>query len=159
MFSLRLVAAFAGVALGATVVWAQNVDAIKQRREVMREIAKAGTPPFKMSKGELPFELAKVEAGLKTYQDQAAKLKGLFPENSKSGGDTDASPKIWADLTAFEKEVDTFIATAKAAADAIKDEATFKAEYPKVVRSCGACHKETDGFAPRLAESFKKMSQ
>jgi cytochrome c556 len=159
MFSLRLVAAFATLALGATMVWAQNLDAIKQRREVMREIAKAGTPPFKMSKGEIPFELSKVEAGLKDYQEQAAKLKGLFPDNSRTGGDTDASPKIWANLSAFEREVDTFIATAKAAADAIKDEATFKAEYPKVVRSCGACHKETDGFAPRLAESFKKLSQ
>lgn len=159
MFSLRLVAAFAALALGATMVWAQNLDAIKQRREVMKEIAKAGTPPFKMSKGEIPFDLAKVEAGLKTYQEQASKLKGLFPEESKTGGNTDASPKIWANLTAFGQEVDTFIATAKAAAGAIKDEATFKAEYPKVVRSCGGCHKETDGFAPRLAESFKKLSQ
>lgn len=159
MFSLRLVAVFGALALGATMVWAQNLDAIKQRRDAMKEIAKGGTPPFKMSKGEIPFELSKVEAGLKIYQDQASKLKGLFPDDSKTGGDTDASPKIWANRPAFEQEIDTFIATAKAAAGAIKDEATFKAEYPKVVRSCGACHKETDGFAPRLAESFKKLSQ
>lgn len=159
MFSLRLVAAFAALALGATMVLAQNLEAIKQRREVMGEIAKAGTVLFKMSKGEIQFELPKVEAGLKTYQEQAVKLKGLFPHDSKTGGDTDASPKIWANLTAFDQEVDTFVATAKDAAGAIKDETTFKAEYPKIARSCGGCHKQSDGFAPRLAESFKKLPQ
>jgi hypothetical protein len=25
------------------------------------------------------------------------------------------------------------------------------------LRSCGGCHKESDGFAPRLADSFKKL--
>lgn len=159
MFSVRLVAPFAALALGVTLVWAQNLDAIKQRREAMREIAKAGTPPFQMSKGEIPFELPKVEAALKIYQDQALKLKGLFPEDSRTGGNTDASAQIWTNRPAFEQEVETFIATAKAAAGAIKDEATFRAEYPKVVRSCGGCHKETDGFAPRLADSFKKLNQ
>ena len=141
---------------GTLIAYAQNADAITQRRAAMTNIAKAGTPPFNMSKGELPFDLAKVQAGLKTYQDEAAKLKGLFPDNSKTG-DTDASPKIWSARAEFNAAIDTFIATAKAAAGAIKNEATFKAEYPKVVRSCGGCHKDADGFAPRLADSFKKL--
>jgi cytochrome c556 len=141
---------------GTLIAYAQNADAITQRRAAMTNIAKAGTPPFKMSKGEAPFELAKVQAGLKTYQDEAAKLKGLFPDNSKTG-DTDASPMIWSARAEFNGAIDTFIATAKSAAAAIKDEATFKAEYPKVIRSCGGCHKDADGFAPRLADSFKKL--
>jgi cytochrome c556 len=156
---LRVAAVVAAVVVGATVVSAQNLDAIKQRREAMRAIAKAGTPPFKMSKGELPFELAAVQAGLKTYQEQGAKLKNLFPDDSKTGGDTDAAPKIWTARSDFNKAVDTFIATAKKAAGAIKDETSFKAEYQNVVRSCGGCHKDTDGFSPRLADSFKKMQQ
>ena len=159
MFRFRIVAVLAALGAGATVVWAQNLDAIKQRREAMREIAKAGTPPFKMSKGEIPFDLTKVQAGLKTYHEQASKLKLLFPEDSKTGGDTDASPKIWAKRPEFEKAIETFIATAKSAAETIKDEASFKAEYPKVFRSCGGCHNDTDGFSPRLADSFKKLSQ
>jgi cytochrome c556 len=154
---LRIAAVIAAVVVGATVVNAQNLDTIKQRREAMRAIAKAGSGPFKMSKGELPFELAPVQAGLKAYQEQASKLKGLFPEDSKTGGNTDASPKIWQARGEFESAVDTFIATAKKAAGAIKDEASFKVEYQNVVRSCGGCHKETDGFAPRLGDSFKKL--
>jgi cytochrome c556 len=156
---LRIVAAAAALAIGATAVYAQNLDAIKQRRDAMKNIAKAGTPPFQMMKGQAPFELAKVQAGLKAYQDEGAKLKTLFPADSKTGGDTDASPKIWQAKSEFDAAIDTFIATAKAAAGSIKDEATFKADYPKVAASCGGCHKDTDGFSPRLADSFKKMKQ
>jgi cytochrome c556 len=155
---LRIAATATALAIGATVVLAQNAEVIKQRREAMRAIAKAGTPPFKMSKGELPFDLATVQAGLKAYQEQGAKLKGLFPEDSKTGK-TDASSKIWQARSEFESAVDTFVGTAKSAAAAIKDEATFKDEYPKVVRSCGGCHKETDGFSPRLGDSFKRMQE
>jgi cytochrome c556 len=156
---VRFVAMVSVVVLGATAVWAQNLEAIKQRREVMKAIANAGTPNFNMMKGQIPFDLAKVQAGLKVYQDQAPKLKTLFPDDSKTGGDTDAPAKIWQAKPQFEAAIDTFVATAKTAAGAIKDEATFKAEYPKVVNSCGGCHKDADGFAPRLADSFKKLKQ
>ena len=57
-------------------------------------------------------------------------------------GETDTLP------AAFEKKADLFAkfdkiaADAKAAEGAIKDEASFKAEWPKVVSNCGGCHKE-----------------
>ena len=82
---LRIVAAVAALAIGATAVYAQNLDAIKQRRDAMKNIAKAGTPPFQMMKGQAPFELAKVQAGLKAYQDEGAKLKTLFPAELEDG--------------------------------------------------------------------------
>jgi cytochrome c556 len=143
---------------GTIIALAQGQDAITQRRLAMRAIATAGTPPLKMSKGEEPFELSKVQAGLKTYQAEGAKLKNLFPDNSKTG-DTEAQPKIWTARAEFSAAIDTFIATAKKAADTIKDEASFKAEYTNVLRSCGGCHKEADGFAPRLGDSFKRLKQ
>ena len=89
---LRIAAAVVALGLGATFAYAQNLDVIKQRRAVMKAIATAGTPNFKMMKGEIPFDLATVQAGLKTYQGEAAKLKDLFPDDAKTGGDTDASP-------------------------------------------------------------------
>jgi len=159
MLGRATIAALVALAAGATLLHAQNLDIIKQRREVMRTIAKAGGANFKMFKGEAPFELSKVQEGLKTYQEQAAKLKALFPPDAKTGGDTDAQPTIWTARPEFEKAVDAFIATAKAAAASIKDETSFKAEYQKVVQGCGNCHKERDGFAPRLADSFKKLNQ
>ena len=154
---LRIVAVAAALGIGVTMVHAQNLDVIKQRRDVMREIVKAGATPFKMTKGEAPFDLATVQAGLKAYQEQGAKFKNLFPDNSKTGGNTDATPKVWAAKADFNAAVDAFVANAKDVAAAIKDEATFKTEYPKAVRSCGGCHKESDGFSPRLGDSFKKL--
>ena len=83
----------------------------------------------------------------------------LAMKHVSTGGDTDAAPKIWAAKAEFTKAVDTFVSIAKTAAGAIKDEASFKANYQKVVESCGGCHKDTDGFAPPLRESFKKLKQ
>lgn len=153
---LRIAATVAVIAVGATAVYAQNLDVIKQRRETMRTIAEASARNFKMMKGEAPFELATVQAGLKTFQEQAAKFKAMFPDDSKTGGLSDAAPKIWTARAEFNAAIDTWIADAQAGATAIKDEASFKTEYPKVAKNCGGCHKSADGFTIGLGESFKK---
>lgn len=147
------------LAMGTTLAYAQNLDPIEKRRAAMKAIATAGTPPFQMMKGTVPLDLAKVQAALKTYQDEGAKLKTLFPQDSKSGGGTDASAKIWHERAAFDKAIDTFVSIAATAAPLIKDEQSFKAEYPKVAASCGGCHKDADGFSPGLGESMKKLKQ
>jgi cytochrome c556 len=138
---LRVVAVVAALAVGATAVWAQNAAGIAARKEAMKAFGGAAKGPGGMNKGDVPFELPKVQASLKTIEDTATKAKGLFGDDTKTG-ETDALP------AAFEKKADLFArfdktaADAKAAAGNIKDEATFKAEWPKVVSNCGGCHKE-----------------
>jgi cytochrome c556 len=154
---LRFVALCSALVVGVTASYAQNLEVIKQRRAAMGAIAKASTPNFQMMKGEAKFDLAAVQANMKTMQAEAEKLKSLFPDDSKTGGDTDASPKIWQDKAGFNGTLDGMIAALKSAAGAIKDEASLKTEYPKVARSCGGCHKDTDGFAPSLSQSFKRL--
>jgi cytochrome c556 len=158
---LRITATLAALAIGATAVLAQNLEVIKQRREVMRTIAKASVVNFKMSKGETPFDLATVQSNLKTMQAEISKFKDLFPEDSKTGGDTDADASIWTARAEFNKALDNYVAAARTAASAIKDAASLKSEYPKLVKNgCGGCHKETDdGFSPRLGDSFKKLQK
>jgi len=158
---LRIAAALTALAIGATVVWAQNLEVIKQRREVMRAIAKASSVNFKMSRDQAPFDLATVQANLKTMQEEIAKFKGLFPDDSKTGGGTDADASIWTARADFNKAVDNYIAAARTAAGEIKDLASLKTEYPKLVKNgCGGCHKDTDdGFTLRLSDSFKKLQQ
>jgi cytochrome c556 len=154
---LRVLATVATVAVGATTVaYAQNLDIIKQRRQTMRAIAGASTPNFKMTKGDVPFDLAAVQANLKTIQENAEKLRTLFPDDSRTGGETDASPKIWTARADFNATIDKWIADTKAVAAKITDEASFKANYPAYGGGCGGCHKATDGFSPSLSDSFKK---
>lgn len=128
--------------LGASMVYAQSgATAIAQRKEALKAMGAAAKEPGGMIKGEAKFDLPKVQASLKVFQDSAAKLPNLFPDDSKTG-DTNALP------AAFEKRADVQArfkklgGDAAAAASAIKDEATFTAEWPKVVSNCGACHKE-----------------
>jgi cytochrome c556 len=136
---IRTVLAVAAVALGATVVVAQQ-DPIAARKALMKangEQARIGT---QMTKGEQPFDLAKAKTIFTTYQDAAAKMPNLFPDNSKTGGETAASPKIWenkADVTAKFSKLGQ---DAKAAEAATRDLDTFKAQFQEVQKNCGGCH-------------------
>jgi cytochrome c556 len=137
---LRVVSFAAILAVGATAVFAQSA-AIKDRKELFKQIgggAKVGGP---MMKGEVPFDLAKVQGALKVYSDNAKKLKDLFPDDSKTGGDTEALPAIWEKKADFLGMMDKFDKDSAAASAAIKDEASFKTEWPKVMANCGGCHK------------------
>lgn len=126
------------VAIGATTLAYAQSGAIGQRQEAMKAMASATKAPGAILKGETPFDLAKTQASLVVYQEQAAKLKNLWPDDSKSG-DTYALPAIWEKKSEFLARFDKLAADSKAAA-AIKDEASFKAEYPKVLQNCSGCH-------------------
>ena len=139
---LRIVGAVAAIAIGATLAYAQNLDIVKQRRAAMKAVGGGAEAVGKMMKGETPFDLATVQKSLATFQEQAAKFKTLFSDDSKIGGDTAALPKIWEARAGFDAAADKFVADSKAAAVAIKDEASLKAEWGKVGANCGGCHKE-----------------
>jgi cytochrome c556 len=48
-----------------------------------------------MIKGEAPFDLPTAKKAFATFEDAAAKMPGLFPDNSKMGGETTASAADW----------------------------------------------------------------
>lgn len=139
---LRIIAGLVLLGLGTGVVLAQNTAVIKQRQDIMKANGKALEAPAAMMKGEAPFDLAKVAKSLKTLQESAIELKTLWPEDSKTGGDTRALPAIWTNLKDYLDWFEGLANDAKAAEAAIKDEASFKTEWPKVVDYCGSCHKE-----------------
>jgi cytochrome c556 len=138
---LRVVVGAVLLTLGASVVLAQNTAVIKERKDLMKANAEATKAPTAMMKGEAPFDLAKVKASLKTFQANSTKLKTLWPADSKTG-DTRALPAIWTNVKDYLDWFDGFANDAKAAEASIKDEASFKTEWPKVVDYCGSCHKD-----------------
>lgn len=129
----------AAVALAATAVAAAD-DPIKMRKDILKGFGEVTKPNAGALKGEVPFNLAAAQAALKAYAEGAKKLPDLFPDNSKTGGDTEALPSIWQNKQKFNDLYAKLGKDAAAAAAAIKDEATFKAEYPKVLGNCKACH-------------------
>ena len=138
---LRIAATVAALAVGATAVFAQSA-AIGQRQEILKTFGGAMKEPGGMMKGTTPFDLAKVQASLKILTDGPPKLKELFPDDSKTGGNTEALPAIWEKKADFVGRYDKLAADATAATVAIKDEASFKTEWPKIGANCGGCHKE-----------------
>ena len=71
-----------------------------------------------MVKGEAPFDAAAVNAAFTQWSETAAALPKLFPDNSKTGGETRALPKIWDDREGFDAQIAAF---AKASAARPKD--------------------------------------
>jgi cytochrome c556 len=120
-----------------------GAEAINQRRELMKADGAATKSVVAMLQGKVPFDLATVQKSLNTYVNAMSKEPALFPPDSKTG-DTNALPVIWdddnmADLNArFKKLGDD----ATAALATIKDEASFKATMPGVLKNCGACHEK-----------------
>jgi cytochrome c556 len=137
---LRYVAAIAAVAVGATIVHAQGT-AIADRKAAFKAMGGASRDVGAMNKGEIPFDLSKVQAALAVFQAEAAKLKSMFPDGSDKG-ETNTLPVAFTKKTEFIAGFDKLAADSKAAAAAIKDEASFKANIGKVFGNCGACHKD-----------------
>jgi cytochrome c556 len=138
--SMFAVVSIAAVALGVSIAVAQQ-DVIKERKDIMKgngDQAKIGAA---MAKGEQPFDLAAAQKIFATYVDAAAKMPNLFPDNSKTGEDTAALPKIWEDMADFKARFAKFGDDAKAAQGSVKDLDTFKAAFGDIGKNdCGGCH-------------------
>jgi cytochrome c556 len=127
------------LALGVSFALAQQ-DPIAARKAIMKkngDEAKIGT---QFMKGEAPFDLAKAKAIFATYQDAASKMPNLFPDNSKTGGDTAALPAVWDKKAEFDAKFKKLGEDAKDAAAKVTDEASFKTAFPAVQKNCGGCH-------------------
>jgi cytochrome c556 len=133
----RSLALALAITLGTTAVMAQ--DPIAQRKEQFKAWGAAVREPGAMLRGEAAFDLAKVQAALKLIGDTAPTMAARFPAGSDKG-DTKALPVIWEKKAEFDAIFTKLSGDAKAAAAAVKDEASYKAEMGKVLGNCGACH-------------------
>ncbi len=138
-FAKVFAVAAVGLALGMTAVVAQQ-DPIAARKAIMKANGQNAGAIAKMVKGEEPFDLAKVKAALAVFQDAAVKMPGLYPPDSKTGGETSASPKIWEDMADFKARFVKFGEDAKAAETSIKDLDSLKVVFPALGKNCGGCH-------------------
>ena len=133
------VAALAVAAFGATAVVAQQ-DPIAARTAIMKSNGQAAGALAKMVKGDEPFDLAVAKKSFATFEDAAAKMPALYPDNSKTGGETSAAPKIWEDMADFKAKFVKFGEDTKAADAAVKDLDSLKAAMGGLGKSCGGCH-------------------
>lgn len=135
----RTLLAVAAVAVGVTVVAAQS-DPIAQRKGAMKNLGALTKTGSMMAKGDTPYDQAKAQEIFAGYIDVAMKGPALFPDNSKTGGDTAALPKIWENKPDFNARFEKLGADAKAAQSSVKDADSFKGAFPGLTKNCGGCH-------------------
>src|SRR5882724_4513007 len=129
----RTVLAVAAIAIGVTALAAQS-DPIATRKALMKEVGAQTKTGGGMAKGEVPYDQTKAQAIFASYVDASAKMPGLFPDNSKTGGDTAALPAIWTNMGDFKGKFEKFGADAKAAQSSVKDLDGFKAAFTGVTK-------------------------
>ena len=135
----RIVLAVAVVALGVTAVVAQS-DPIAARKALMKENGRQSGIARAMIEGKEPFDLAKAKAVLANFAAVHDKGKNLWPDNSKSGGDTASLPAIWENKADFEAKLAKLSSDAKAQDPGVKDLDSFKAAMAEIGKDCGGCH-------------------
>ena len=137
---IRAVFAVAAIALGVGVAIAQQ-DPIAERKALMKANGDQAKIGAAMMKGEAPFELDKAKKVFTTFEDAAAKMPSLFPDTSKTGGDTAADPKIWESMDDFKARFAKLGTDAKEAVSKVTDLDSFKAAFGNIGKNdCGGCH-------------------
>ena len=136
---IRTILTLGVLAVGVTATMAQS-DPIAARKDMMKQVGRANADVAKISKGDAPFKLETVQAALKTIQDASRAMPNLFPDNTKTGGDTAALPKVWETKADFNTRWEKMGKDAAAASAKIVDEASFKTAYNEVTGNCGGCH-------------------
>ena len=141
---IRTVFAIITITFGLSVAVAQQ-DVIKQRKTLMKANGDQGKIGADMVKGDKPFDLAAAHKIFATFQDAAAKMPNLFPDNSKPAADStddfNAGPKVWENMVDFKERFAKFGRDAKAADASVKDLDSFKAAFTNIGKNdCGGCH-------------------
>jgi cytochrome c556 len=141
MFARAIVAALT-VVFSAGAVMAQQ-DPVKTREDLMKKNNDHAKAVVQMMRGQQPFDAAAVDAAFKQWADTAQKLPGLFPDNSKTGGDNRASPKIWVNKSDFDAKAAAFAKAVAENHDNAKSSLDgLKVAIPIVGKTCDDCHKE-----------------
>ena len=116
---------------------------IKYRQQVMRALGAHAAAIAAVVKGEVSF-VGDVEAHAESLAAMAKLIPDLFPSGTDDRTfDTRALPEIWQDWARFSasaEEVET--ESARLAEVAVSGDAdAIAAQFVKVAKACGGCHK------------------
>ena len=137
---IRLVFIAGVIGLGIGVALAQE-DPIAARKALMKANGEAGQDRRRHDEGGGAVRSRQGAQGLCHLRERGREAPALFPDSSKTGGDTAADPKIWENLPDFKARLEKLGADAKAAGAEVTDLASFKAAFGNIGKNdCGSCH-------------------
>ena len=98
-------------------------------------------------KGQKPYDKAAIDAAIAASQKACGGWADWWGEDTKPGTDagnaakTEAKAEIWSDAAGFQAAGAAYV-KAEAAVLATTDEASFKAAFPALGKSCQGCHEK-----------------
>lgn len=94
-------------------------------------------------KGQKPYDKAAIDAAIAATEAACSGWANWWGEDTKPGGavKTEAKLEIWTDPKGFEAAGGAYM-TALNAVKASADEASFKAAFPGLGKSCQGCHEK-----------------
>jgi cytochrome c556 len=98
-----------------------------------------------MMRGDTPYDAAKVNAAFAQWAETAQKFGNLFPEDSKTGGPTRATPKVWQTRGDFNEKIAVFAKAVADNRDKAKTVDELKVAVAAVGKTCDGCHEQYRG--------------
>mgnify|MGYP006266761221 CR=1 FL=1 len=146
MMSKISVGLFSAAALALGLCSAAMADA-KASIEARQACMKANGGMMKVMvpiiKGQKPYDKAAIDAAIAASQKACGGWADWWGDDTKPGGavKTEAKAEIWSDPKGFEAAGAAYV-KAEAAVMASTDEASFKAAFPALGKSCQGCHEK-----------------
>lgn len=130
---------------GVAVAEAQTsaTKQIEQRKEMMKASGAAMKTLTPMVRGDAPWNQKSAGDAARTLVNAAPKIPAAFPAGTgPEAGKTDALPAIWQNKADFDAKAKALQVEAEKLLQVVQanDEAGFKAQFPKVGRTCAGCH-------------------
>jgi cytochrome c556 len=139
----RTAIAIGALLLGVGAAMAQQEIAVKQDNLMRAQAKSLYTVMLKMTKGEVPYNQAAVDAAIAQLAESVPTIPSVFATNPKQDvvdATYGSSQKIWQNKADFDSRVPP---VAKAIADVkgkIKDVASLKVAYDSINARCNDCH-------------------
>ena len=135
--------AAATLAIGLSSAAMAEMGPIESRQACMKANGKMMGVLVPIIKGEKPYDKAAVDGAVAATEAACVGWDGWFGEDTKPGGavETWAKAEVWTDRATFDAAGAAF-GTALGAVKASADEASFKAAFPALGKSCQDCHEK-----------------
>jgi cytochrome c556 len=131
--------------LGSSAVMADQKLAVEQDN-FMRALGKSVyVTMLKMSKGELSYDQAAVDAALTQLEENVPKIPTVFKNNPKEqvvDAKFGSSQKIWEKKADFDSKVPPVIEAVKGLKGKITDQASVKVAFETLHKNCTGCHED-----------------
>ncbi|MFK7854223.1 MAG: cytochrome c [Granulosicoccus sp.] len=119
---------------------------VKERMDAMENMGDKSKLVADMLKGEREFDATALVDAADAFVLHGTRMAELFPdtEESRTGSNTEALPRIWDEWDDFSKRVNEFIELSeslKTTVSTTEDVGQLKKAFFQTRRSCSGCHK------------------